>query len=160
MRGRATCGINRCELITQLHQRKLCHHSDKNLKIKFPPVPRLPIAFSFLPLKKVCSGVIGGFFYYFSWGAERKGGCYFCKYVLNPPEKLRAETSQAAARQHSLWLLLKHKVLHGWNKIYPAFLWLWWFPQGTKQGGLQAASSQGFSRHDFPAREREVGVIS
>lgn len=65
-----------------------------------------------------------GCFYCFSWGAERKGGCSFCKYTLNPTEKLRAETRQAAAQQHSLWLLLKHRGLCSWNKTYPAFPWL------------------------------------
>lgn len=112
----------------------------------------------FLPLKKVCSGVIGVFLLFFL-GSREEGRPFFLQIYTEPPEKLRAETSQAAAWQHGLWLLLKHKVLHSWNKIYPAFAWLWCFPQGTKQGGLQAASSRGLSRHDCPAKWREVGVI-
>lgn len=156
MQGRATCGINRCELITQLHQRKMCHHSDKNLKIRFPPVPQLPMAFSFLPLKKFALGS-SGFFTGFFLGSTEEWRLLFLQIYTEPPEKLGAETSQAAARQHSLWLLLKHEVLCSWNKISPAFPWLWCFPQGTKQGGLWAAPSQGLSSHGSPARE--VGLI-
>lgn len=159
MRGRATCGINRCELITQLHQRKLCPHSDKNLKIRFPPVPQLPIAFSFLPLKKVCSGVIGVFFSLFFLGSGEEGRLFFWQIYTEPLREAQSRKKPGCNMTAQPLAPAKHEVLCSWSKISPAFPWLWCFPQRTKQGGLQAASSQGFSRHDFPARWREVGVI-
>lgn len=96
MQGRATCGINRCELITQLHQRKLCHHSDKNLKIRFPPVPQLPIAFSFLPLKKVCSGVIGVFYWFFS-GRTEEGRPFFLQIHTEPPREAQSRKQRGCS---------------------------------------------------------------
>lgn len=140
MQGRATCGINRCELITQLHGRKLCHHSDKTSKSDFSPV------LSFFSSPEVCSVL---FRCCFSLPAppspcsmlESRGSTW--KDLL--PTSWEA-LSRTAASEHRYWFLVKRKqeVLHGQNRVSPACLQCR-DPCRGRARRSQAAPSLGFS---------------
>lgn len=152
MQGRATCGINRCELITQLHGRKLCHHGDKTSKSDFSQFSGphsllfsskrslfyftlllLPFFPASLPLQPPfpCSIL------------ESRGSTW--KDSLPTSWEAQSRTSQATTCQHGHWFLVKHKqeVLHVHSRVPPAC------PQCRdscrgRAGTSQAAPSLGF----------------